>query len=374
MLSRRHKRGFTLIELLVVIAIIGVLVAILLPAVQNAREAARRSQCQNNLKQIGLALHTYHSSMGMFPPGLVVGTYLGGTSPTVLRTTDPTEPQNPNASGIGLLHGTSWMLHLLPYVDQVTLYRQWNFNLNVYNNGIPNSALPVNNQGSGTAATLVVGTPAQTDIPMFYCPTRRGNMDLIKLQYVNRLGVAANNPFTKGGNDYGGCGGSGILFTDGVTGSLGSGSTPTQTIGATYFITQQNAATPAVAVTYASQKQNMGAFAPNSSISERDMTDGSSNVIMAGEVERLNDPLLPVRQSFDGWAWGGPATMFTSRNGINKQLHFDAAGGGHVGLAYFVLGDGGVRGISENINNVTFNNLAEIATGVPVPPYTSSSN
>ena len=66
----RH-RGFTLIELLVVIAIIAVLIGLLLPAVQAAREAARRAQCANNLKQIGLALHTYHGSLNVFPPGFL---------------------------------------------------------------------------------------------------------------------------------------------------------------------------------------------------------------------------------------------------------------------------------------------------------------
>ena len=95
-------RGFTLIELLVVIAIIAILIALLLPAVQQAREAARRSKCQNNLKQLGLALHNYHDVYGMFPPGRT-------------GTTDGTDN---NAGWVSPFFG------LLPYLDQVALYDQ----------------------------------------------------------------------------------------------------------------------------------------------------------------------------------------------------------------------------------------------------------
>ena len=106
----RRQRGFTLIELLVVIAIIAILIALLLPAVQQAREAARRTQCKNHLKQWGLGLHNYHDVFKTFPQGAMAQGPLG---------TAPNRVHN----------NLSFHVMLLPYIDQAPLYNQFNFNL-----------------------------------------------------------------------------------------------------------------------------------------------------------------------------------------------------------------------------------------------------
>jgi prepilin-type N-terminal cleavage/methylation domain-containing protein/prepilin-type processing-associated H-X9-DG protein len=116
MTKTRIRFGFTLVELLVVIAIIGVLVALLLPAVQTAREAARRMQCTNNLKQIGLAIHNYHDSMGRFPSGFLF------QAPGMANRAD-----RPNRAA-----GFSWHTLILPQIEQANLYNQLNFQLGMW--------------------------------------------------------------------------------------------------------------------------------------------------------------------------------------------------------------------------------------------------
>ena len=119
-----HKVGFTLVELLVVIAIIGILIGLLLPAVQAAREAARRMQCTNNMKQIGLAMHNYHDVHNSFPPG---NTFFNGQNGTDLRGTGK------GCEAGGVYHGMmGWAAFVLPFMEQNALYEQVDFTKRAY--------------------------------------------------------------------------------------------------------------------------------------------------------------------------------------------------------------------------------------------------
>ena len=142
-----HRRGFTLIELLVVIAIIAVLIALLLPAVQQAREAARRSQCRNNLKQFGLAVHNYHDSNKLFPFGK--------------------GPSYASAPGFGYAR---WSQHamLLPYLDQTPLYKAINFN---FAPDTPGMAGAVAFMPAYTSPLNVNTVPSRANVAMFLCPS-----------------------------------------------------------------------------------------------------------------------------------------------------------------------------------------------------------
>ncbi len=113
-MNSQKQKAFTLVELLVVIAIIGILIALLLPAVQAAREAARRMQCANNYKQIGIAAHSYHNAIGSFPMGIAMWTNPGNCS----------APPNPVNS---YYPGFSWSTFLLPYMEQGQIYDQIRF-------------------------------------------------------------------------------------------------------------------------------------------------------------------------------------------------------------------------------------------------------
>lgn len=162
----RSRRAFTLIELLVVIAIIAILIALLLPAVQQAREAARRTQCKNQLKQLGLALHNYHDNFLMFP-GMATGgcaaqmSETGGSSS--LQFTCPPG----GAAGTNLYPKLSWIVSILPYFDQAPLYNAMNFGV-IFSANVPLQDMRPDYTGYQPVNGIL---PWQTEIPTLLCPS-----------------------------------------------------------------------------------------------------------------------------------------------------------------------------------------------------------
>ncbi len=216
---QKHRSAFTLIELLVVIAIIAVLIALLLPAVQSAREAARRIQCVNNLKQIGLALHNYQSSTGGFPIG-------------------HTQVQVYSGNDYSAWVGWSAQAMMLPYLELNVVYNSCNFA----------------HTGFGftfTPGDAINSTAAYTRINAFICPSNPISNGSAKIFY------APNVPVTP--TDYAG------------------------SMGTTSHDLTQGQATPALAQSTNKAYPTNGIFACWMSYDIRDVTDGTSNTIAFGE-------------------------------------------------------------------------------------------
>ena len=292
------KKGFTLIELLVVIAIIAILIALLLPAVQQAREAARRSQCKNNLKQIGLALHNYHETYRNFPPAFIYETDTNNCAGSPCN--DPS---------------WAWSAMILPFVDQAPAF---------------NSLEP-----GPTKLSQAIGDPAklailQNTIPVFRCPSDTGK---------NLYGLTISGEQTSRSN------------YPGVNGER----------------------------TEVRLNDGRGIFgARNNSVKIRDITDGSSNTIAVGEraskiIGNTNDSythwagVRESNQNGSGWRGAFEVTGVTSFP-INsaESVHWRYRGwfsSMHQGGAHFLLGDGAIRFISENIDTTTYNDLSTIDDG-----------
>jgi prepilin-type N-terminal cleavage/methylation domain-containing protein len=309
----RIRRGFTLIELLVVIAIIAILIALLLPAVQQAREAARRTQCKNNLKQIGLALHNYHDTFGTLPSGSVAELNAAGTQ------------------DFGF--GWTWHATILPYIDQAPLY---NAIQGPKDNGLGTD------RGDQNDAKQKLG--GQTILSVLWCPS----------QQDVRNGSQKNGyaPSNYNGN-------MGRWIGDGNDNCYNpAASTPL--------------ATPTDIRKSARGCMNGdGIFYINSSIQFRDVTDGLSNTIFVSEVVDTGGDALPDhdagcdrRYVFSTGAESNPPTEMSeyliaaeTNDPINSGNE-EAAGSWHVGGAQFALGDGAVRFLSENMSMTTYRALS----------------
>ena len=330
-------RGFTLVELLVVVALIGVLMGLLLPAVQAARESARRSQCQNNLKQIAMGVLHYEASNRRLPAAAVVSEAYNPA--TCSGCWNPwAEARLSLFSPAGSKHGTSWLLEIMPQIEEPAILMAWNRQTNVL----------------GNAAV------AQINISSLYCPSRRAGIGLFKDDHKNL--VAAT--WRGGGTDYGGC--SGRL--DGFYNDTSQDHR---------FLDRNTPISGSIG-------NSEGLFLSNVGTVLASARDGFSNTIMLGELQRLR-PLAGAtsaastynRTSQDGWATGGVATLFTTSTdplhtnpgGINN-LFFESAGSEHRGGASFAMADGSVHWLSEFVdakdNNSVFPLLGSMADGVAV--------
>lgn len=302
----RSRAGFTLIELLVVIAIIGVLVALIMPAVQAAREAANRSKCQNNLKQLGLAAQEYHDSFNVFPSGWFFFPEAGqpdptGTSSTGLVTLDmpgSTVPP-PTWNGITML---------LPKLEQVNLWNEINY-------FVP--------PGSPLNATSVRRT-----LDAFVCPSNRRATQVAN----TNVGAATNKV---GPLDYRGNMASGVL----LAGSAVPPNYPSSGPAAGIYLDN--------GVTY-----------QNSSVSIADVTDGTTMTMLYGEslTGSWPDNISCCVQTNQNRTLNKPINL----GGVNYYTYWMSK---HPGMVNFVKCDGSVAPVTNQINKLVLNKLMTRAGG-----------
>jgi prepilin-type N-terminal cleavage/methylation domain-containing protein len=335
-----QRDGFTLIELLVVIAIIAILIALLLPAVQQAREAARRTQCKNNLKQFGLAAHNFHDAFNRFPYGIL--RYQNpASSPRDAESFNPYPENNGQPDPVTGQYWRYALMHqLLPYVDQAPLYNRWNIaNFNI------NRKDPSNPSGPDWVGDHFF----KQTFSILRCPSEPwGTHSTVSPQYA-------------------------------LTSYVGNGS---------YHVYPRcNATRPSLCWDpVLNPKELTGLFYRNKRYGVRDATDGTSNTFLFGEVSMVDnifdsDPDVDDKLNDWHWVWfGGEADALGSTDApINFRLPanfstFDAAtkqlyaerrvssyGSMHVGGAHFTMADGSVRFISENIANSIFIGLGSRA-------------
>ncbi len=333
--NRKHRRAFTLIELLVVIAIIAILIALLLPAVQQAREAARRTQCKNNLKQMGLALHNYHDVYLGFPPGVVS------------KLADPNwtiPPGQCTAAPEDLGPGWSFFARMLPYLDQANFLATINFHV------------PLSDPSNEESRKYVVST--------YRCPTDPGPQ-LVSIYDCGSPPSDSNTPTIMVSE----------VASTSYVGSLGGAKTGGDPLYGCYEHQPFN-----------------GVFHRNVSVRIRDITDGTSMTVGIGERSselvfcawagvvpgqeviynfKLNptpyNPALPACQNWRPALVGVVAhsrqSSFNDPTGSTGQFYSS-----HVGGCQFLFMDGSARMLNESMNKQTMwalctRNNGEIISG-----------
>ncbi len=332
---RAPRRGFTLIELLVVIAIIAILIALLLPAVQQAREAARRTQCRNNLKQLGLAVHNHEQSYGFVPAwnrAIRQAEYPGGW---------PTG----NPYGQQTTFSTLW--HLLPYIDQAPFFQQFDMKRSYID--------PVNMPTP--YGTLNPGLVA-TQIPAFICPSTAGNPPSDYGPYFQTVGILSGQPLVMPRTDY--------VPLRGLHSSLAA-------CAGLPSVTTHNAFFGRVDDTYNREE--------NWKIKFSEVTDGLSNTIclieLAGKQKRyFRGQPTPGSTLADGGlglnSFFGDVNVARHARGLSGATIANPGQAGcafiniynennpysfHTGGVHALMGDGSVTFLSENMSVIVFAGL-----------------